>query len=140
MSLNISSLGLTGKSLVIVEDDLSSIRYYQAFLKDTGAEIKIFSIGQDFIDYIDSEDVKIDLVFIDFLVPLINGIECVRIFRRKRKNTPVLMITAYSSEQTRTEALLAGCNEFLLKPIYPEKLFFLIDKYLNPNISVPFSY
>jgi CheY-like chemotaxis protein len=75
----------------------------------------------------------------DFLVPLINGIECVRIFRKERKSIPVIMITAYTSEQARTEAFIAGCDEYLLKPIYPEKIYSLLEKYLKPNISVPFS-
>ena len=51
----------------------------------------------------------------DFLIPLINGIDCVRIFRKERKDTPVIMITAYSSEQAKTEAYIAGCNEYVLK-------------------------
>jgi CheY-like chemotaxis protein len=50
------------------------------------------------------------------------------------------MITAYSSEQAKTEAYIAGCSEYILKPIYPEKIFFLLEKYLNTNISVPHSY
>jgi CheY-like chemotaxis protein len=68
---------------------------------------------------------------------LINGIECVRILRKERKNIPVIMITAYSSEQAKTEAYIAGCNEYLLKPIYPEKIFFLLEKYLKSRISIP---
>jgi CheY-like chemotaxis protein len=76
----------------------------------------------------------------DFLVPLINGIECIRIFRKDRKSTPVIMITAYSSEQAKTEAYIAGCNEYVLKPIYPEKIFFLLDKYLKSGITIPQSY
>lgn len=140
MTLNISNLELTGKYIVIVEDDLPSIRYYEALLKNTGADIKIFHVGEEFIDYIAQDNVNIDLVLMDFLVPLVNGIECVRIFRRARKTSPVIMVTAYSSEQVRTEALIAGCTEFLLKPVYPEKLFLLLEKYLKPNISVPHSY
>jgi CheY-like chemotaxis protein len=73
----------------------------------------------------------------DFLIPLINGIECVRLLRKDRKNTAVIMITAYSSEQAKTEAYIAGCNEYVLKPIYPEKIFFLLEKYLKKNVSVP---
>jgi CheY-like chemotaxis protein len=46
------------------------------------------------------------------------------------------MITAYSSEQAKTEAYLAGCNEYILKPIYPEKIFFLVGKYLNTSTPV----
>jgi CheY-like chemotaxis protein len=49
------------------------------------------------------------------------------------------MITAYYSEQARTEAFIVGCNEYLLKPMYPEKFLFLLNKYISPNISVTFS-
>jgi CheY-like chemotaxis protein len=136
MTLNISSLELKGKSIVIVEDDVPSIRYYETLLKNSGADIRIFHTGKEFVDYIRQGENSIDLVFMDFLIPLINGIECVRIFRKERKNTPVIMITAYSSEQAKTEAYVAGCNEYVLKPIYPEKIFFLIEKYLKIKTSV----
>jgi CheY-like chemotaxis protein len=140
MTLNISNLELSGKIIAIVEDDLPSIRYYETLLKNSGAEVKIFHTGKEFVDYIAVADRTIDLVFMDFLIPLINGIECVRILRKDRKNTPVIMITAYSSEQAKTEAYIAGCNEYLLKPIYPEKIFFLLEKYLKSRISIPHTY
>jgi CheY-like chemotaxis protein len=140
MTLNISNLELKGKNIVIVEDDLPSIRYYETLLKNSGAEVIIFHTGKEFVDYLAQGDKTIDLVFMDFLVPLINGIECIRIFRKDRKGTPVIMITAYSSEQAKTEAYIAGCNEYVLKPIYPEKIFFLLDKYLKSGITIPQSY
>jgi CheY-like chemotaxis protein len=136
MTLNISNLELEGKNIIIIEDDIPSIRYYETLLKNSGASVKIFRTGKEFIDYLNQDNPVIDLVFMDFLIPLINGIECVRIFRKERKSTPVIMITAYSSEQAKTEAYIAGCNEYLLKPIYPEKIFFLIEKYLQTKISV----
>lgn len=137
--MNIDNLELKDKHIIIVEDDPSSSRYYEAILKSTGASFIIFHSGKEFIDYLAPEKTKIDLVIVDFLVPLINGIECVRIFRKENKITPVIMITAYYAEQARTEAFIAGCNEYLLKPIYPEKVLYLLNKYLNPNISVPFT-
>jgi CheY-like chemotaxis protein len=130
MLLNISSLELTGKHIVIVEDDRPSIKYYETLLKDSGADIDIFRTGKEFVDYIAEDHNKIDLIFMDFLIPLINGIECVRVFRKESKIIPVIMITAYSSEQAKAEAYIAGCNEFVLKPIYPEKIIFLLEKYL----------
>ena len=140
MTLNISNLELTGKNIVIVEDDVPSIKYYETLLKNSGAEVMIFHTGKEFIDYLAQEDKTIDLVFMDFLVPLINGIECIRFLRKDRKSTPVIMITAYSSEQAKTEAYIAGCNEYILKPVYPEKIFFLLEKYLKSKISVSDSY
>jgi CheY-like chemotaxis protein len=137
MTLNISNLELTGKNIVIVEDDVPSIKYYETLLKNSGAVVKIFRTGKEFIDYINHKGVTIDLVFMDFLIPLINGIECVRIFRKERKRAPVIMITAYSSEQAKAEAYIAGCNEYVLKPIYPEKIVLLLRKYLISEIPVP---
>ena len=140
MTLNISNLELTGKSIVIVEDDMPSIKYYETLLKNSGADVKVFHTGKEFVDYLVQRNNIIDLVFMDFLIPLVNGIECIRIFRKERKSTPVIMITAYSSEQSKTEAYIAGCNEYVLKPIYPEKIFFLLEKYLKTNITVPHSF
>jgi CheY-like chemotaxis protein len=131
MTLNISNLELEGKNIIIVEDDIPSIKYYETLLKNSGAEVRIFNTGKEFIDFINQNTTKIDLIFMDFLIPLINGIDCIRFLRKERKDTPVIMITAYSSEQAKTEAYIAGCNEYVLKPIYPEKIFFLVEKYLK---------
>ncbi len=139
MALNISDLQLEDKKILIVEDDLPSIKYYETLLKSSGADISIFRNGKEFIDFINSNETsRIDLVFMDFLIPLVNGIECLRIFRKNWKSVPVLMLTAYSSEQSKTEAYLAGCNEYVLKPIYPEKIFFLIEKYLKQEVPTSF--
>lgn len=140
MNLNISNLELTGKNILIVEDDVPSIRYYETLLKNSGAELTVFHTGKQFVDFISSTDKVVDLVFMDFLVPLINGIECIRILRKHRKSTPVIMITAYSSDQAKTEAYIAGCNEYVLKPVYPEKIFFLLEKYLKSSITIPQRY
>lgn len=131
MSLNFSSLELKGKTIVIVEDDLPSIRYYETLLQSSGAEVVKFRTGRDFMNFISNKQAQIDLVIMDFLIPLINGIDCTRMFRKDRKNVPVLMITAYSSEQSKSDAYVAGCNEYILKPVYPEKVYALLEKYLK---------
>jgi DNA-binding response OmpR family regulator len=140
MALNISNLELSDKKILIVEDDLPSIKYYETLLKNSGADVKILHTGKDFIQYINQESCNIDIVFMDFLIPLINGIDCIRVFRKENKTTPVIMITAYSSEQAKTDAYLAGCSEYVLKPVYPEKIFFLLEKYLRKGASVIASY
>ena len=130
MNFNNSTLKITGKNIVIVEDDVPSIKYYETLLCNSGAILTTFHNGQEFLDYISGNN-KIDIVFMDYLIPLVNGIECVRQFRKKKKKIPVFLFTAYSSEQTKREAFLAGCDEYILKPIYPEMIFLLLEKYLN---------
>lgn len=135
MSLNFSSLELTDKTIVIVEDDVPSIRYYETLLQSSGAEVIKFRTGWDFIDFVNTSDRKIDLVIMDFLIPLVNGIDCTRAFRKTRKTVPILMITAYSSEQSKSDAFIAGCTEYILKPVYPENVYALLEKYLKQEVN-----
>lgn len=132
--MKVNSLNLEDKRIIIVEDDLPSVRYYEILLKNSGADIRVFRNGKEFVDFVSDGNEKIDLVFMDFLVPLVNGIECTRIFRRSRKNVPVIMVTGYASEQSKKEAFLAGCNEYILKPIYPESIYNLLEKYLPDTV------
>ena len=136
MTLNFSSLELTGKKIVIVEDDVPTIKYYETLLKNSGADVRIFHTGKEFVDFLNQGNPICNLVFMDYLIPLINGIECIRTFRKMEKSTPAIMITGFFSEQAKTEAYIAGCNEYVLKPIYPEKIFFLLEKYLKSEVSV----
>jgi len=131
MSLSFNNSELQGKNIVIVEDDIPSVRYYENLLINSGASVKVFTNGKDFLNYSESLQDKIDMVIIDFLIPFVNGIECTRLFHRMRKQTPVIMVTAYFSEQTKNEALIAGCSEYVLKPVYPEKIYCLLEKYLR---------
>lgn len=138
MSLTFNNLELQNKNIIIIEDDIPSIKYYETLLRNSGADLKIFTNGKDFINYLSATQDKIDLIFIDFLIPFINGIECIRIFRKERRNIPVLMLTAYFSDQSKNEAFIAGCNEYVLKPVFPEKIFYLLEKYLKPEKNYSF--
>ncbi len=135
MSVTFNNHELNDKNIIIIEDDVPSVRYYETLLMNSGAAIRVFTNGKDFINFLETSQDRIDLVIIDFLIPFVNGIECVRFFRTERKTTPVLMVSAYYSEQTKNEALIAGCNEYVLKPIFPEKIVCLIEKYLSPSLN-----
>lgn len=121
---------LSNKSIIIVDDDVPSVKYYESLLRNTGAEITVFRNGREFNDYIMLEGTVIDFVIMDFLIPYINGVDCIKLFRKRDKVTPVIMVTAYSSDQIRRESYVAGCNEFVLKPLFPERLLSLVEKYL----------
>jgi CheY-like chemotaxis protein len=136
MNFAFNNQELQNKKIVIIEDDVPSVRYYETLLTNSGADLKVFTNGKDFITFLENSDERIDLVLVDFLIPFVNGIECVRILRKERRSVPVLMLTAYYSEQTKNEAFIAGCNEYILKPVFPEKIFCLMVKYLRPEITL----
>jgi CheY-like chemotaxis protein len=138
MILSFNNLELLDKKIIIVEDDLPSIKYYETLLKNSGADIMIFRNGKDFVEYISNNNNKPGIVFMDFLIPFVNGIECTRILRKTNKSTPVIMLTAYFSDQAKNEAFIAGCNEYILKPVFPERFVYLLEKYFKlETINIP---
>ena len=59
-----------------------------------------------------------DIIFIDYMMPVMNGIEFIREFRKQNTNTPIIMVTAVSDDQKiKIDALEAGVTDFLIKPI-----------------------
>lgn len=59
-----------------------------------------------------------DIIFIDYMMPEMNGIEFIKKFRENNISTPIIMITSVSDDQKiKIEALEAGVTDFLIKPI-----------------------
>lgn len=133
------NLDLSDKTIAIVDDDVASIRYFEVLLKTTGANIVSFMNGTDLVNYVTDNIDTIDMVLLDYLIPFVNGIECVRQIRKTDKNIPLVMITAYYTRESKEEAFLAGSNEYVLKPVVPEKVLALLEKYLVHREFAPYT-
>ena len=125
------NLDLSNKTIAVVDDDLASVRYFEVLLKTTSANVVTFLNGNDFIKYTKENPDAFDLVMIDYLIPYINGIDCIKEYRKQQRNTPAIMITAYYTRESKDESILAGINEYILKPIIPEKVLSILEKYLT---------
>ena len=73
------------------------------------------------------------LIFLDLVMPIINGYEaCAQIRRISRfKDTPIIILTSADGIVDRIRAKLVGSTDFLAKPIKPEKVQGVLRKYLN---------
>ena len=72
-----------------------------------------------------------DVLLCDIGLPLMNGIEGVRIIKEKFPEMPVLMLTVYDDNERITEAICAGATGYLLKNTSTEKLIESINEALN---------
>lgn len=130
---------LKNRNIVVVEDDVSNFRYFETVLKKTQANIHWIKNGRDAVSYCTDPSNNIDLVIMDILIPLITGIEATREIKKTRKNLPVIAVTAYVSRDIQEKCFLAGCDEFLFKPLLPKQLldiikhFFEKDQVMEPN-------
>lgn len=75
------------------------------------------------------------LILMDLSLPKLDGLAATRQIRRSAEvsNTPIVAISAHDSPETRTEALDAGCNEYVTKPIDFDQLGELVKRFLPAN-------
>jgi two-component system chemotaxis response regulator CheY len=73
---------------------------------------------------------RMDLVLLDWNMPLMNGIELVKKLREKREHSqiPIIMITSESAKYSVIEAVKAGVNDYLVKPVSDEALIEKLDR------------
>jgi CheY-like chemotaxis protein len=69
------------------------------------------------------------MVLMDIKMPEMNGLEATRQIKKLRPDLPVIAQTAYSFENEMMSAIEAGCDEYLTKPVSPEKLFEVLAKW-----------
>lgn len=124
-----------GKTILIVEDDVPNYRYFEILLQETNARVLWSKNGKDAVDICCISGEKIDLVLMDILIPFITGIEATRIIKKYNKEIPVIAVSAYATRDNREESFLAGCNDYLLKPILPKKLLETLSPFLDTEPS-----
>jgi two-component system cell cycle response regulator DivK len=82
---------------------------------------------------------KPHLVLMDIDMPIMNGLEATRCLRQLdcTREVPIVALTTHDNHR-RQEAIEAGCNEFLEKPLMPAMLRDALAKYVNSGINYRF--
>lgn len=72
------------------------------------------------------------LILMDLSLPKLDGLEATRQIRQKKglKSVPIVAVSAHDSPQSRSEALEAGCNEYVTKPIDFDRLSAVVQRFL----------
>jgi two-component system, chemotaxis family, chemotaxis protein CheY len=130
---------------VLVADDHFLIRQ---FVRNTLQESKISNVttasdGGEAIDLIQkarSEGAAYDVVFLDWNMPTISGLEVLNSFRAKPEyaDTAFVMLTAESEQQNIMKAIKAGATSYIIKPVSPgdlSKKLFEINEWLKRKRS-----
>jgi len=103
---------------VIIDDEEVNLLLFEEYIKDLGMDVVSFDNPKDGLEYLNKNGA--DLVYVDYVMPEMNGVELIQEFRKIHKTTPVLMITSTRDDEAlMLQALDAGATEFLLKPIRP---------------------
>lgn len=98
-----------------VQENLELIEAYVDDIKDL--EVKSFSKPAEALEHILLNSDDIDIIFVDYMMPNMNGVELIQGIRVQNTEIPIVMITAASEPELKVQALEAGATEFLNKPV-----------------------
>jgi len=124
--------GNTSGIILIAEDDANNLVYFETILSKCYPNLRILSVsdGRQAVDKCKNFP-EINLVLMDIKMPVMDGYEATRQIKSSRPELPVIAQTAFSTIDEKNNALSAGCDDFITKPVSEETLESIIGKYLT---------
>jgi two-component system, chemotaxis family, chemotaxis protein CheY len=109
---------------VLIVEDSPTMRQLISFALKRLRGIRIIeaSDGVDGLKKLSTE--KFDLIFTDINMPIMDGLKLVSLVRNDAnyKGTPIVVITTEGAQEDRERALALGANDYITKPIQPNKI------------------
>lgn len=106
--------------VAIVDDDPVIQELVKTVFSDTSWTLYTFNNGKEFVD--NPEGLNYDLVFLDLMMPEMNGFQVLEYFSKKNIDIPVIVFSALSKKETVVKAVGFGIMTYLIKPLKPEQL------------------
>jgi len=118
------------KLFLVVEDFEDSRFMMRRLLEMAGYHVLEASDGEQAVKM--AVESRPALILMDLSLPKLDGLSATRQIRQQKglKRTPILAVSAHDSPESRTEALEAGCNEYVTKPIDFDQLHALLQRFV----------
>jgi signal transduction histidine kinase/ligand-binding sensor domain-containing protein/CheY-like chemotaxis protein len=122
---------LSKYKILIAEDEPANYLLLKKILQHAKADVVWAKDGFDAVNFVRKYGVKKNLlILMDIKMPVMNGIEAIKIIRKLSEKIPVIAITAYAHEDDKREIMQHGFNGYISKPLRPVDLFNIITKVL----------
>jgi DNA-binding response OmpR family regulator len=118
--------------ILIVEDDETTARAIDAYLRHDGFSVAIARDGGAALDAVARE--RPHLIILDIMLPVLDGMDVCRALRQ-RDDVPIIMLTARTTEDDKLEALSAGADDYVAKPFSPRELVARVKSVLRRSYS-----
>lgn len=107
------------ETILIVDDEKEIRELIAIYLRNEGYGIEVAGTGLEALKLV--EEKKIDLIILDVMMPVVNGIDaCMKI--REKHNTPIIMLSAKVEDIDKILGLSVGADDYLTKPFNPLEL------------------
>ena len=125
----------SGAHVLLVEDEPVNQEVARLFLLDVGLDVAI--AGNGAVDML--REAPFDLILMDMQMPEMDGLEATRRIRNipGRESVPIVAMTANAFAENRAQCMAAGMDDFLSKPVEPDRLFSTILRWLRRGAGKP---
>jgi DNA-binding response OmpR family regulator len=108
--------------ILAVDDSPTILAMLEEILVSAGYEVLTAEDGAEALESARSE--RPDLILLDVMLPKLDGYRVCRLlkFDQKYKDIPIIMLTAKTEEQSMATGLRTGADQYLTKPVEPERL------------------
>tara|TARA_R110002050_G_scaffold97893_3_gene203433 strand:+ start:14066 stop:18262 length:4197 start_codon:yes stop_codon:yes gene_type:complete len=124
-------------TILVAEDEEINFLYLEIILRSNSLYQPIILHAKDGQEAIEMYNVhpEIDLILMDLKMPVLDGFEATKRLKQLNPTLPIIAQTAYSTDKEREAAHLAGCDDFISKPIDKQEFNKLVYHYLSQNES-----
>ena len=122
---------LRGACVLLVEDNDINRELAEALLAEAGLDVDIAENGRDALEKIAIR--HYDAVLMDIQMPVMSGIEATTALRANPvyQHLPIIAMTAHATARDREDCLAAGMNDYITKPLDPDALFIVLEKWVG---------
>ncbi len=118
---------------LVVDDSQIMRKIVTGALKKVGIdEIVEAANGQEAVDVL-LKDKSIDLVLMDWNMPVMSGIDALKKIRADSNPVPIVMVTTEAEQDKVLEALKSGASDYLAKPFGPKEIKAKLEKFMTPS-------
>lgn len=124
-----------GRTVLVVEDFEDNRFLMRRLLEMSGFGVLEATNGEEAVSIAKQE--RPDLVLMDLSLPLLDGLAATRRIRKcdDLKQIPIIAVSAHDTSDFHTEAMAAGCNDYVTKPIDFDQLEQVINKLLAGEVN-----
>jgi FixJ family two-component response regulator len=112
----------------VVDDDVSFQTAIRRRLQLAGYEVRIYSSAEQFLDQQQPNDNRLGCLLLDVRMPGISGAELQGSLHEAGSTLPIVFVSAYENIQTTVQAIKAGAEDFLIKPVASDRLLPTIER------------
>lgn len=127
---------LRNARILVVEDSIANQTLARDLLLHAGAQVDLAGNGREAINAIRNAALPYDGVLMDLQMPIMDGLEAIRIIRGElaQDSLPIIATTANIGKKEQIECLAAGATDCLPKPFHIHELYAVLVRWLKPVV------